>query len=180
MGPRMSAAGSGPQLGFIQRKTALSRHMHTRFSDGPSDGLRGSSRYLASLEEQIQRKWKLIKKKKCFLLLLSSGGESLRRKRRNTLRFSFTFGAPRDAVLFFPCLFRLRGCHSNRGRKDYSSSSEEEERVPPSLSLLSLPSFKNVGNDSGGEKEVWVSVFTYLNRAELLACMTVCKAWYKW
>uniref|UniRef100_A0A8C4F409 [histone H3]-dimethyl-L-lysine(36) demethylase n=1 Tax=Dicentrarchus labrax TaxID=13489 RepID=A0A8C4F409_DICLA len=32
----------------------------------------------------------------------------------------------------------------------------------------------------GGEKEVWVSVFKYLNRAELLACMTVCKAWYKW
>lgn len=52
--------------------------------------------------------------------------------------------------------------------------------MAPSLSLLSLPSFKDVGNDSGGEKEVWVSVFTYLNRAELLACMTVCKAWYKW
>uniref|UniRef100_A0A7N8XBE9 [histone H3]-dimethyl-L-lysine(36) demethylase n=1 Tax=Mastacembelus armatus TaxID=205130 RepID=A0A7N8XBE9_9TELE len=28
--------------------------------------------------------------------------------------------------------------------------------------------------------EVWVSVFRYLGRAELLACMTVCKAWYKW
>lgn len=25
-----------------------------------------------------------------------------------------------------------------------------------------------------------MSVFRYLNRAELLACMTVCKAWYKW
>lgn len=25
-----------------------------------------------------------------------------------------------------------------------------------------------------------MSVFRYLNRVELLACMTVCKAWYKW
>lgn len=46
--------------------------------------------------------------------------------------------------------------------------------------LLSLPTFKDVGNERGGEKEVWVSVFRYLNRAELLACMTVCKEWYKW
>lgn len=45
---------------------------------------------------------------------------------------------------------------------------------------MSLPSFKDVGNERGGEKEVWVSVFRYLNRAELLPCMTVCKAWYKW
>ncbi|XP_056890968.1 lysine (K)-specific demethylase 2Aa isoform X2 [Takifugu flavidus] len=121
MGPRMPAGGSGPQLGFIQRKTALSKHGPARFSDGPTDGL-----------------------------------------------------TPRGPG-------RPRGCHGDRGRKDFSaSSSEEEESVAPSLSLLSLPSFKDVGNDSGGEKEVWVSVFTYLNRAELLACMTVCKAWYKW
>uniref|UniRef100_A0A674PJ78 [histone H3]-dimethyl-L-lysine(36) demethylase n=1 Tax=Takifugu rubripes TaxID=31033 RepID=A0A674PJ78_TAKRU len=86
-----------------------------------------------------------------------------------------------ESIHFVQCLFRPRGCHGDRGRKDFSaSSSEEEESVAPSLSLLSLPSFKDVGNDSGGEKEVWVSVFTYLNRAELLACMTVCKAWYKW
>lgn len=86
----------------------------------------------------------------------------------------------RDSI-YFVRLSRPRGCHGDRGRKDFSaSSSEEEHTVAPSLSLLSLPSFKDVGNDSGGEKEVWVSVFTYLNRAELLACMTVCKAWYKW
>ncbi|XP_073332680.1 lysine (K)-specific demethylase 2Aa isoform X2 [Pagrus major] len=83
---------------------------------------------------------------------------------------------------------RLRGNHGDRGTRDRSaSSSEEEEAAAPSApfslsppSLLSLPSFKDVGNERGGEKEVWVSVFTYLNRAELLACMTVCKAWYKW
>uniref|UniRef100_G3PVP3 [histone H3]-dimethyl-L-lysine(36) demethylase n=1 Tax=Gasterosteus aculeatus aculeatus TaxID=481459 RepID=G3PVP3_GASAC len=78
---------------------------------------------------------------------------------------------------------RLRGNH--RGFRDQSSTSSEEEEAtaPPAssaLSLLSLPSFKDVGNERGGEKEVWVSVFNYLNRAELLACMTVCKAWYKW
>ncbi|KAL2097346.1 hypothetical protein ACEWY4_006553 [Coilia grayii] len=49
---------------------------------------------------------------------------------------------------------------------------------PPSL--LSHPSFREVGNEPGGEKEVWVSVFRYLTRTELSVCMTVCKAWYKW
>ncbi|XP_041641155.1 lysine (K)-specific demethylase 2Aa isoform X1 [Cheilinus undulatus] len=80
---------------------------------------------------------------------------------------------------------RLRGNHGDRGTKDGSGSSSEEEAPPPSStlsppSLLSLPSFKDVGNDGGGEKEVWVSVFSFLHRAELLNCMTVCKAWYKW
>ncbi|XP_063740267.1 lysine (K)-specific demethylase 2Aa isoform X3 [Eleginops maclovinus] len=83
---------------------------------------------------------------------------------------------------------RLRGNHGDRGHRDHSVTSSEEEEVaassgPSSLSppsLLSLPSFKDVGNESGGEKEVWVSVFQYLDRAQLLACMTVCKAWYKW
>ncbi|KAM9857232.1 lysine (K)-specific demethylase 2Aa [Aulostomus maculatus] len=83
---------------------------------------------------------------------------------------------------------RLRGNHGDRGTRDHSvSSSEDDEAAAPSASstmsppsLLSLPSFKDVGNERGGEKEVWVSVFRYLSRGELLACMTVCKAWYKW
>ncbi|XP_029910000.1 lysine (K)-specific demethylase 2Aa isoform X2 [Myripristis murdjan] len=83
---------------------------------------------------------------------------------------------------------RLRGSHhhGDRGPRDRSASSSEEEESAPHTSsfsppsLLSLPSFKDVGNEKGGEKEVWVAVFRYLNRAELLACMTVCKAWYKW
>uniref|UniRef100_A0A8B9KCW8 [histone H3]-dimethyl-L-lysine(36) demethylase n=1 Tax=Astyanax mexicanus TaxID=7994 RepID=A0A8B9KCW8_ASTMX len=49
---------------------------------------------------------------------------------------------------------------------------------PPSL--LSHPSFRDVGNEPGCEKEVWVSVFRYLSRTELAVCMRVCKAWYKW
>ncbi|KAM9315211.1 lysine (K)-specific demethylase 2Aa isoform 2-T2 [Pholidichthys leucotaenia] len=82
---------------------------------------------------------------------------------------------------------RLRTSHSDRGTRTHSSSSSDEEAAaaapssclsPPSL--LSLPSFKDVGNEGGGEKEVWVSVFRYLSRAELLSCMLVCKAWYKW
>ncbi|XP_040001625.1 lysine (K)-specific demethylase 2Aa isoform X6 [Xiphias gladius] len=83
---------------------------------------------------------------------------------------------------------RLRGNNGDRGTRDRSASSSEEQEAatPPTSSslsppsLLSLPSFKDVGNERGGEKEVWVSVFRYLSRAELLACMTVCKAWYKW
>ncbi|MED6270122.1 hypothetical protein CHARACLAT_006762 [Characodon lateralis] len=80
---------------------------------------------------------------------------------------------------------RLRGSQGDKSSRTYSaSSSEEDQGATPAASLpsslLSLPSFKDAGSDQGGEKEVWVSVFRYLNRAELLACMTVCKAWYKW
>uniref|UniRef100_A0AAY4A587 [histone H3]-dimethyl-L-lysine(36) demethylase n=1 Tax=Denticeps clupeoides TaxID=299321 RepID=A0AAY4A587_9TELE len=64
----------------------------------------------------------------------------------------------------------------------HSSASPTPEALassdsPPSL--LSHPSFREVGNEPGGEKEVWVSVFHYLTQAELSVCMTVCKAWYK-
>uniref|UniRef100_A0A8C7GDC0 [histone H3]-dimethyl-L-lysine(36) demethylase n=1 Tax=Oncorhynchus kisutch TaxID=8019 RepID=A0A8C7GDC0_ONCKI len=66
----------------------------------------------------------------------------------------------------------------------YSDSSASPTPPPHSShspsSLLSLPSFKDVGNEKGGEKEVWVAVFRYLSRAELASCMAVCKAWYKW
>ncbi|XP_027874771.1 lysine (K)-specific demethylase 2Aa isoform X2 [Xiphophorus couchianus] len=79
----------------------------------------------------------------------------------------------------------IRGNQGDKSRRNYSPSSSEEDQAAASAaslpsSLLSLPSFKDAGSDRGGEKEVWVSVFSYLNRADLLACMTVCKAWYKW
>uniref|UniRef100_A0A8C6TR40 [histone H3]-dimethyl-L-lysine(36) demethylase n=1 Tax=Neogobius melanostomus TaxID=47308 RepID=A0A8C6TR40_9GOBI len=93
-----------------------------------------------------------------------------------------------------PTCLRVRNSHSEwprlgakRDPKDYYSSSDEEATAaataalsmsPPSL--LSSPSFKDVGNEKGGEKEQWVSVFKYLTRADLLSCMLVCKAWYKW
>lgn len=75
---------------------------------------------------------------------------------------------------------------ADKSNRNQSGSSEEDEAVPPSAastlipSLLSLPSFKDVGSERGGEKELWVSVFRYLSKADLLVCMTVCKAWYKW
>uniref|UniRef100_A0A671NNT5 Lysine-specific demethylase 2A-like n=1 Tax=Sinocyclocheilus anshuiensis TaxID=1608454 RepID=A0A671NNT5_9TELE len=49
---------------------------------------------------------------------------------------------------------------------------------PPSL--LSHPSFRDVGNERGCEKDIWMSVFCYLGRTDLAVCMRVCKAWYKW
>uniref|UniRef100_A0A8B9KGD7 [histone H3]-dimethyl-L-lysine(36) demethylase n=1 Tax=Astyanax mexicanus TaxID=7994 RepID=A0A8B9KGD7_ASTMX len=67
-----------------------------------------------------------------------------------------------------------------------SRSSVSPPPPPPSAtgssppSLLSHPSFRDVGNEPGCEKEVWVSVFRYLSRTELAVCMRVCKAWYKW
>uniref|UniRef100_A0A7N6BR34 [histone H3]-dimethyl-L-lysine(36) demethylase n=1 Tax=Anabas testudineus TaxID=64144 RepID=A0A7N6BR34_ANATE len=36
------------------------------------------------------------------------------------------------------------------------------------------------GSGSSCEREVWVSVFRYLSRADLCVCMAVCKNWYKW
>ncbi|KAM9817823.1 lysine-specific demethylase 2A-like isoform 8-T10 [Syngnathus typhle] len=75
--------------------------------------------------------------------------------------------------------------HGNQGSVDQLASSEEGKpstsvsAAVSTPSLLSLSSFQDV-DESGGKKEVWVSVFRYLNKAELLKCMSVCKAWYKW
>ncbi|KAL7889669.1 hypothetical protein AOLI_G00019270 [Acnodon oligacanthus] len=83
---------------------------------------------------------------------------------------------------------------NNDGReRDTASPSSTSSRSsisppPPPMSttsssppaLLSHPSFRDVGNEPGCEKEVWVSVFRYLSRTELAVCMRVCKAWYKW
>nr|XP_055060868.1 lysine (K)-specific demethylase 2Aa isoform X2 [Misgurnus anguillicaudatus] len=67
-----------------------------------------------------------------------------------------------------------------------SRSSVSPPPPPPSIttssppSLLSHPSFRDVGNERGCEKDIWVSVFRYLSRTDLAVCMRVCKAWYKW
>lgn len=39
---------------------------------------------------------------------------------------------------------------------------------------------ENSGSGPACEREVWVSVFRYLSRADLCVCMAVCKNWYKW
>uniref|UniRef100_A0A8C1HDF5 [histone H3]-dimethyl-L-lysine(36) demethylase n=1 Tax=Cyprinus carpio carpio TaxID=630221 RepID=A0A8C1HDF5_CYPCA len=48
------------------------------------------------------------------------------------------------------------------------------------FSTLRPSAEQNGGNEPGWEREVWVSVFRYLTRAELCVCMAVCKSWYKW
>ncbi|KAL0203345.1 hypothetical protein M9458_001363, partial [Cirrhinus mrigala] len=65
-----------------------------------------------------------------------------------------------------------------------SRSSVSPPPPPPAIttssppSLLSHPSFRDVGNERGCEKDIWMSVFRYLGRTDLAVCMRVCKAWY--
>uniref|UniRef100_A0A8C2IUI9 [histone H3]-dimethyl-L-lysine(36) demethylase n=1 Tax=Cyprinus carpio TaxID=7962 RepID=A0A8C2IUI9_CYPCA len=67
-----------------------------------------------------------------------------------------------------------------------SRSSVSPPPPPPAIttssppSLLSHPSFRDVGNERGCEKDIWMSVFRYLGRTDMAVCMRVCKAWYKW
>lgn len=63
-----------------------------------------------------------------------------------------------------------------------SSSDLPHPRIP--LSALQEGG-SDADRDSSGagpacEREVWVSVFRYLNRADLCVCMAVCKNWHKW
>lgn len=70
----------------------------------------------------------------------------------------------------------------NNGASSSSSSELPHLRVP--LSALQEGGGEaergSVGNSPSCEREVWVSVFRYLNRADLCICMAVCKNWYKW
>lgn len=73
---------------------------------------------------------------------------------------------------------------SKLGNTGSSSSASElcHPRVP--LSALqeggSEADRENGGAGPACEREVWVSVFRYLSRADLCVCMAVCKNWYKW
>lgn len=66
-----------------------------------------------------------------------------------------------------------------RIRKESRSEREKSSDSRPSSTLRLSPE-QNGGNEPGWEREVWVSVFRYLTRAELCVCMAVCKTWYKW
>lgn len=63
-----------------------------------------------------------------------------------------------------------------------SSSDLPHPRIP--LSALQEGSSEADRESSGAgpacEREVWVSVFRYLSRADLCVCMAVCKNWHKW
>ncbi|XP_056625039.1 lysine-specific demethylase 2A isoform X1 [Triplophysa dalaica] len=64
------------------------------------------------------------------------------------------------------------------GKKPRSEREKSSGSCPSSTLRLSRE--ENGGNEPGWEREVWVSVFRYLTRAELCICMAVCKTWYKW
>uniref|UniRef100_A0A8C7H378 Lysine demethylase 2A n=1 Tax=Oncorhynchus kisutch TaxID=8019 RepID=A0A8C7H378_ONCKI len=58
-------------------------------------------------------------------------------------------------------------------------SHPDERRMRPALQDGGRE-VANGGSEPGCEREVWVSVFRYLTRAELCVCMAVCKNWHKW
>lgn len=66
------------------------------------------------------------------------------------------------------------------------SSSSASELCHPRVPLSALQEGgSEADRENGGagpvcEREVWVSVFRYLSRADLCVCMAVCKNWYKW
>lgn len=66
-----------------------------------------------------------------------------------------------------------------------SSPSSSSSQASPRLPLSALQDGGDVDRENGTvapacEREVWVSVFRYLSRADLCVCMAVCKSWHKW
>ncbi|XP_029020466.1 lysine-specific demethylase 2A isoform X2 [Betta splendens] len=79
----------------------------------------------------------------------------------------------------------LRSSKPAKLRHGSSSSSSSELphfRIPLSALQEGGSEADRDSNGSGPscEREVWVSVFRYLSRADLCVCMAVCKNWYKW
>uniref|UniRef100_A0A6Q2Z495 [histone H3]-dimethyl-L-lysine(36) demethylase n=1 Tax=Esox lucius TaxID=8010 RepID=A0A6Q2Z495_ESOLU len=79
----------------------------------------------------------------------------------------------------------MRPGEPGRTNNGASSSISSAALVPsPRLPLSALQDGEREvakgGGEPGCEREVWVSVFRYLTRAELCVCMAVCKNWYKW
>uniref|UniRef100_A0A673A2V8 [histone H3]-dimethyl-L-lysine(36) demethylase n=1 Tax=Sphaeramia orbicularis TaxID=375764 RepID=A0A673A2V8_9TELE len=80
-----------------------------------------------------------------------------------------------------------------RGDKDSSykvtlqrptKAKRDPSAIVPKLEAIQLSNSEadrdSSGSGPGCEREVWVSVFRYLSRADLCVCMAVCKNWYKW
>ncbi|XP_037316590.2 lysine-specific demethylase 2A [Pungitius pungitius] len=85
---------------------------------------------------------------------------------------------PEDSKKTWPS----RPAKLSNGASSSATSELPHLRVP--LSALqeggSEADRENGGSGPGCEREVWVSVFRYLSRADLCVCMAVCKSWYKW
>ncbi|XP_069485045.1 lysine-specific demethylase 2A isoform X2 [Ambystoma mexicanum] len=64
--------------------------------------------------------------------------------------------------------------------EDEDDDSMEESGSSDSSPLGQRTSGSREGQDLVMQKDVWMSVFHYLNRKELCDCMRVCKTWYKW
>lgn len=77
-----------------------------------------------------------------------------------------------------------KGSHHRLTRERIGTKTRSERAKSsvscPSSTLRPSPEQNGGGNEPGWEREVWVSVFRYLTRAELCVCMAVCKSWYKW
>uniref|UniRef100_A0A667XS97 [histone H3]-dimethyl-L-lysine(36) demethylase n=1 Tax=Myripristis murdjan TaxID=586833 RepID=A0A667XS97_9TELE len=67
-----------------------------------------------------------------------------------------------------------------RSKHTHSHSSHSERLEVSKRARPVRPAKLNNGAGPGCEREVWVSVFRYLSRADLCVCMAVCKNWYKW
>uniref|UniRef100_A0A8D3EC36 [histone H3]-dimethyl-L-lysine(36) demethylase n=1 Tax=Scophthalmus maximus TaxID=52904 RepID=A0A8D3EC36_SCOMX len=81
-----------------------------------------------------------------------------------------------------------------RAKQDPSAIVPKLEAIAPQTATSTLhnqtrplirPPIRNRERESGlsgrgCEREVWVSVFRYVSRADLCVCMAVCKNWYKW
>ena len=73
----------------------------------------------------------------------------------------------------------------SNGAPPSSASCSSSSQAAPRLPLAALQGGAEVDRDPGVgapacEREVWVSVFSYLSRADLCVCMAVCKSWHKW
>nr|XP_057918792.1 lysine-specific demethylase 2A [Doryrhamphus excisus]XP_057918793.1 lysine-specific demethylase 2A [Doryrhamphus excisus] len=68
----------------------------------------------------------------------------------------------------------------SNGATSSSSSDLPHFRTPLSTLQDGGSEADREGSGPDCDREVWVSVFRYLSRAELCVCMAVCKNWYKW
>uniref|UniRef100_A0A3Q1B079 [histone H3]-dimethyl-L-lysine(36) demethylase n=1 Tax=Amphiprion ocellaris TaxID=80972 RepID=A0A3Q1B079_AMPOC len=70
--------------------------------------------------------------------------------------------------------------HTRSGHTDSRASHPERLDASKRTRLRGEADRESIGSGPGCEREVWVSVFRYLSRADLCVCMAVCKNWYKW
>ncbi|TRY83912.1 hypothetical protein DNTS_014657 [Danionella cerebrum] len=77
---------------------------------------------------------------------------------------------------------RLRSSKDRSAHQSIRERTEKKSRYEKSKSSKSRVASSQNGeeNEPGWEREVWVSVFRYMTRPELVVCMAVCKSWYKW